>query len=207
MIDGTMDRNLRRGVIYDFKNGRIKWLVTVDLVSEGFDCPGIEVGISLRPTQSLGLWLQQCGRCLRVSAGKSIATVLDHAGNSLRHGLPTEDRIWSLSASAARNPKFSSAQSVRVCPKCFSAQRSARSDCGNCGHTFKIEPRVVAKEAGTLTEITAEDIAARKARQAVGQTKKLEALTELGRMRNYKDPAAWARYVIQGREKKKSARD
>lgn len=205
MIDGTMDRELRRGVVNDFKNGHINWLVTVDLVSEGFDCPGIEVGISLRPTQSLGLWLQQCGRCLRVSPGKSHATILDHAGNSLRHGLPTEERNWTLDGVGKRSHS-PGATSVRVCPKCFSAQRSGKPACSNCGHTFAIEPRVVAKEAGTLEEITPEQIAARRARQQVGRTASIEALTELGRMRNYKDPAAWAAYVIQGRQKKRAAR-
>lgn len=205
MIDGTMDRELRRGVVNDFKNGHINWLVTVDLVSEGFDCPGIEVGISLRPTQSLGLWLQQCGRCLRTAPGKSTATILDHAGNSLRHGLPTEERAWTLDGAARSNVRQNSGASVRVCPKCFSAQRSGKPSCSGCGHVFAVEPRVVEKESGTLTEITQEQIEARRERQKVGRAPTLEALVELGRMRNYKDPRKWAEYVMQGRTMKRSA--
>jgi DNA repair protein RadD len=205
-IDGTMDRGLRRDVVKDFKNGHIQWLVTVDLISEGFDCPGIEVGICLRPTQSLGLWLQQCGRCLRTSPGKSHATILDHAGNSLRHGLPTEDRSWSLDGVRRNNARAEKSQSVRVCPKCFSAQRSGKAACANCGHTFNVESRTVGSEKGQLEEISAESIAARRERAVQGRSATLEQLTELGRIRGYRDAAAWARYVLAGREKKRAAR-
>ena len=205
-IDGKMHIALRREIIGDFAHGKISWLVSVDLISEGFDCPGIDVGISLRPTQSLGLWLQQCGRILRVFPGKTGATILDHAGNSLRHGLPTEQRDWSLSGSATKGTDAERAASVRVCPRCFSAQRSGRPACANCGAPFPVEPRVVAKAKGTLTEVTQEDIDKRRARQTVGQTKDLAGLTALGRMRGYKDAERWAQYVIQGRERKRAAK-
>jgi superfamily II DNA or RNA helicase len=205
-IDGQMDRHLRRQIVREFSDAKIQWLVSVDLISEGFDCPGIDVGISLRPTQSLGLWLQQCGRILRTNPGKTHATILDHAGNSLRHGLPTEQRSWSLDGTAKGSAAGERVSSVRVCPSCFSAQRSGRPACANCGKPFPVEPRVVAKEKGTLKEITQEDIDKRRARQAVGMTTSLSALVEMGRMRNYKDPEAWARYVMAGREKKRAAR-
>lgn len=206
-IDGQMDRHLRRQIIKEFSDGKIQWLVSVDLISEGFDCPGIDVGISLRPTQSLGLWLQQCGRILRTAPGKNHATILDHAGNSLRHGLPTEQRSWSLSGTvAASKSDGERPASVRVCPSCFSAQRSGRPACANCGKPFPVDARTVAKEKGTLKEITQEDIDKRRARQEVGMTATLASLTQLGTMRNYKDPEAWARYVLAGREKKKAAR-
>jgi superfamily II DNA or RNA helicase len=202
-IDGGMDRFNRRQVVKDFKDGKIQWLVSCDLISEGFDCPGIEVGISLRPTQSLGLWLQQCGRCMRISSGKKNATILDHAGNSLRHGLPTETRDWRLDQSQQKTGKGEKGLSVRVCPKCWAAQRSGITACQSCGFTFPIEPRTIAAEKGTLEEITQEEIDRRRERQKQGTTRTLEQLTELGRIRNYRDPAAWARHVLAGRDKKR----
>jgi superfamily II DNA or RNA helicase len=203
-IDGNMDRAVRRQLVEDFKNDKLKWLVSCDLISEGFDCPGIEVGISLRPTQSVALWLQQCGRILRIARGKGCATILDHAGNSLRHGLPTESRTWSLEG-LERGKLRSATPSVRVCPVCFSAGRSGQMQCTSCGHTFKIEPRTVERQDGELEEITPEKLQARQARKQQGASATLEQLTELGRMRNYKDPAAWARYVLAGREKKRQS--
>jgi superfamily II DNA or RNA helicase len=202
MIDGTMEKSLRREIIRDFGAGTIRWLVTVDLISEGFDCPGIEVGISLRPTQSLGLWLQQCGRILRTHPGKTRAVILDHAGNTLRHGLPTEDRDWTLAGAANRKAGERSSDSVRVCPRCFSAQRSGKPACGNCGHTFAISPRVVAKRKGSLEKITPEEIERIRARQVVGQAKTIQGLIELGRQRGYRSPERWAEFVMAGRQKK-----
>jgi superfamily II DNA or RNA helicase len=203
-IDGQMDKDLRRKIVGEFKRGEIKWLVSCDLISEGFDCPGIEVGISLRPTQSLALWLQQTGRCLRVSPGKGHAVILDHSGNSLRHGLPTEERHWTLDGTDKTAAKKRTV-SVRVCPKCFSACRSGVTACPHCGHTFAVEARSIDSEEGTLEEVTQESLEARRARREQGKSATLEQLTELGRMRNYRDPAKWAAYVLAGREKKRQS--
>jgi DNA repair protein RadD len=202
-IDGKMDKGVRRGIIQDFRTGRIKWLVSVDLISEGFDVPDIEVGISLRPTQSVGLWLQQCGRIIRAFPGKSRATILDHSGNSLRHGLPTETRDWNLSGSIS-SAGGSKEPGVRVCPSCFSAQRSGSITCAHCGAAFPVESRTVATAKGDLEEITQEKIEAIRARQTQGQTQTLEELVKLGLMRGYAPgkARAWAGYVMAGRQKK-----
>jgi superfamily II DNA or RNA helicase len=208
MIDGKMDRFLRRDIIKDFQYGKIKWLVSVDLVSEGFDCPGAEVGISLRPTQSVGLWLQQCGRILRPAPGKSVATILDHAGNTLRHGLPTEARDWDLSGSVANgcigNP---AARSVRVCPRCFSATRSGAPACRYCGLVFKVESRSIRAERGELKEVTAEDVDAARRHRVEINKKELAWLTELGKRKGYRNPEAWAEIVLKGRAAKKGRKN
>jgi len=203
MMDATMDKSLRREVVRDFQAGKIQWLVTVDLISEGFDCPGIEVGISLRPTQSLGLWLQQCGRCLRIAPGKTHATILDHAGNALMHGLPTEDREWTLAGTKRNIKPGERAQSVRVCPACFSANRSGALKCTNCGAAFPVEGRKVASKKGELKELRAEDRERIREREKVGMARDKQALIELGTARGYKDPAKWAEHVLDGRRQKR----
>lgn len=206
-IDGKMDRGLRRDVVRDFKAGKIQWLVSCDLISEGFDCPGIEVGIALRPTQSTGLWLQQCGRILRTYPGKNLALILDHAGNALRHGLPTEERAWSL-AGERRAKSGPGVVGVRVCPKCFAAQRSGRPSCADCGYVFAIESRTVGQVKGQLYELTPEKAAEARAktqhRQRVGMAKDRDSLIAIGRMKNYKSPERWADYIIAGRKAKGS---
>jgi DNA repair protein RadD len=52
--------------------GIVRVLVTVDVVSEGFDVPAASCAILLRPTQSLGLYLQQVGRVLRPAPGNPL---------------------------------------------------------------------------------------------------------------------------------------
>jgi DNA repair protein RadD len=68
LLGTTADRD---ALVARFAAGFIDVLVTVDVVSEGFDCPGAAVAILLRPTQSEGLYLQQIGRVLRPSPGKA----------------------------------------------------------------------------------------------------------------------------------------
>lgn len=202
-VDGDLARDVRNLIIQEFRDGKLKILTSCDLVSEGFDVPCVEVGISLRPTQSLGLWLQQCGRILRRHPGKDAAILLDHAGNTLRHGLPTDPREWTLAGTEKSPVSQKPTVSVRVCPACYCAQESRYRQCRNCGHTFKVEARKVAQKEGKLEEMTPQKLAARRARQEVGMSQTLETLTALGRIRGYKNPEGWARHVFEGREMKK----
>jgi hypothetical protein len=54
---------------------------SVDLFNEGVDVPAVDTLIMLRPTDSPTLFLQQLGRGLRRSIGKSVCTVLDFVGH------------------------------------------------------------------------------------------------------------------------------
>lgn len=198
-IDGTLDRATRAEKIRKFTNGELSVLTSCDLVSEGFDLPAIEVGISLRPTQSLGLWLQQVGRCLRTFPGKSHAVILDHAGNTLRHGLPADDRLWTLEARAAqRRGLGQAAPNVKVCRSCFAANDSFAQTCKECGEAFPVKERKVTQTEGELKEVTSPI----KKRQ-VNAADTLDGLINLGRARGYRNPYAWARYVLEARQKKK----
>jgi superfamily II DNA or RNA helicase len=210
-IDGAMDHMERRRIVAAFRERKIDVITSCDLISEGFDLPAIECGISLRPTASAGLWLQQVGRCLRTADGKSDAIILDHAGNTLRHGLPTEPREWTLDGRERRSKRAASdgAVSVRVCSTCFAASPSGVTVCRSCGHPFPLQARKVDRVDGELQEITSARIFTpeqRAARQEQGRATDMRKLIELGTMRGYKDPAAWARHIIDARMAKQSRR-
>lgn len=201
-IDGETPREVRAMAVADFRAGRIKVLVSVDLVSEGFDLPAIEVGISLRPTQSLGLWLQQSGRVLRPSEGKKVAIFLDHAGNTLRHGLPTETRSWSLAGAVANAHVHEPRRSLRTCPTCYAVSPGGAVVCRSCGNTFPREARQVSEVSGSLEEITAEGLIARRHRKEQGSARTFQALVELGQARGMRNPYMWAKHVMNARAKK-----
>ena len=115
-IDGRMQSWERRKLVTDFRAGRIQILTSCDIVSEGFDLPAVEVAILLRPTQSLVLFTQQIGRALRPYPGKKCAIILDHANNTRTHGLPDEERNWSLQGKEVRtNYDSEPSVSVRTC--------------------------------------------------------------------------------------------
>lgn len=175
MLKGGMDRQLRKQALADFKRGAIQGITAVDIFSEGLNCPGVHVGIFLRPTQSLGLWIQQTGRILRPCEGKEFAWIHDHAGNTQKFGLPTQDYQWSLTYDEAKR-KRSSSINVRVCPKCWGASSSRASVCSNCGVPFDTRPRSQLIEVdGELVEIDA--VLLKKRRDAM--LKKAHTLEEL----------------------------
>lgn len=155
MLDGSMDRGERRRLIADLGAGVLKVLTSCDIVSEGTDIPSVTGAILLRPTDSLGLHLQQVGRVLRPCPGKSHAIINDHVGNSLRHGLPTDPREWSLDGRTKRKRAASDAMPVRVCPSCFATLPSTVAVCTECGHTFEAARRELVTVEGNLQELGA----------------------------------------------------
>lgn len=207
-IDGTMERAARTQAIADFVDGRVQVLTSCDLVSEGFDVPAIECAILLRPTQSLALHLQQIGRSLRILPGKKEAILLDHAGNTARHGLPDQDREWTLEG-ARKSKRGGDAPKVAIksCPECFAVVVAHALQCRHCGHRFQAVGREIEERDGQLVEVSAQvrEVARVNARQTQGQAKTLEALISIGMSRGYKSPHAWARRVWEGRQRKAAA--
>jgi superfamily II DNA or RNA helicase len=74
------DDDERRQSLEDLKHSRINVLFSVDLFNEGVDVPAVDALLMLRPTESPLLFLQQLGRGLRKSQGKTLCTVLDFVG-------------------------------------------------------------------------------------------------------------------------------
>ncbi len=184
----------REQVVADFAAHRIRVLVTVDVVSEGFDVPAASCAILLRPTQSLGLYLQQVGRVLRPAPGKEHAVILDHVGNVNRHGFPDDPRDWSLD-DRMRRSKGTPAPSVRTCPECFAAFKPAPI-CPVCGaQCVPIKSRVIRELAGELQEMKRRT----QQRQQQGQARTLKELIHLGQARGMKNPVGWAKHVYFAR--------
>jgi superfamily II DNA or RNA helicase len=200
-VDGETPTEERDEAVKNFASGKIKVLSNVELFGEGFDLPALEVAILLRPTASIGLFIQQTGRALRTCPGKEAALILDHAGNVSRHGLPDEERDWSLEGHQCKT-KNEKSLSVRICPSCFGAQKSGSPVCRFCGFVFQIKQREVAHVDGDLKEIDLDQLRKIK-RSEQGRCQTLEELTELGKKRGYKFPYRWAKFLFQARQKRK----
>ena len=104
-ISSKTPSSLRKELIERFKSSsllsslnstsdEIEVLVSVDLFSEGFDCPDVEFIQLARPTLSLAKYMQMVGRGLRVAEGKEYCVILDNVGLYKRFGLPSVDRDW-----------------------------------------------------------------------------------------------------------------
>ena len=96
-VDYKTDSLERKKIIEDFRNGEIQILCNVNLFTEGFDCPDVEVIQLARPTKSLNSYLQMIGRGMRIFPGKEYGLILDNANLWKEHGLSTRTRHWKSS--------------------------------------------------------------------------------------------------------------
>ncbi len=124
-VDGTTPKLERAAILRRLAAGETQVVSNVGCFTEGFDCPGIEICILDRPTMSLSLFLQMVGRGLRPAPGKARALLVDHGGNFLRHGLPDDDRDYSLTATPQRVAE------LHRCPLCLDVFHRINDD-GSC---------------------------------------------------------------------------
>jgi superfamily II DNA or RNA helicase len=203
VIDGTLSKDERARRVLDLSSGALQGLVSVDIVSEGFDLPCVSTAILLRPTASLSLHLQQIGRVLRPSPGKQRAVILDHVGNCRRHGLAEEIRDWSLDGirkRAKRGPQDDVA-STRQCPQCFAVHTPSPA-CPQCLHIYEIKDRIPDVVDGELEELKAR-VAVRERKREQGTAQSLEDLVRVGKARGMKNPYGWAHNVFRARNSKR----
>ncbi len=76
-IDSTLDEKERKETLEEFKNGRIKVLTNVGVLTTGFDFPAIDCIIMARPTKSKILYTQCVGRGLRLYDNKEDLLLID----------------------------------------------------------------------------------------------------------------------------------
>ena len=150
-LDGETPDNDRRAMFAKLAAGELDVICNCGILLEGLDIPAIKCIVHARPTQSLVLWIQSTSRALRLWEGVT-PLILDHAGNCGRHGMPHDDRIWSLDKASTRHP---GAAPTKMCPKCNAYVALGRYACPYCGHDFPEPTRSLPKETNeTLVELT-----------------------------------------------------
>jgi DNA repair protein RadD len=141
-VYGDTPDDERARAIADFRAGRLKYLVNVDVLTMGFDAPGVDCVALLRPTYSEALWYQMVGRGLRIAEGKKDCLVMDFGGNAERHG-PIEDlskRITkSLKPGDAGDPENPGEGPMKQCRECFAMCAIACKVCPACGKLFPVK--------------------------------------------------------------------
>lgn len=118
----------RNRIYKDFSEGKVKFLVNVDIATTGVDISEIDCIIALRATQSIPLWVQMLGRGTRLSPGKENCLVLDFAGNIDRLG-PLND----LKTAPPRKKTKPGEAPTKLCPECSAEVHLSTLDCEWCG--------------------------------------------------------------------------
>ncbi len=214
-IDGKMPASVIRSRLGALKDKSLHGITSCDLISEGFDAPGVVAGILLRQTKSLAVYMQQVGRMLRPIYAKGMplntreerlaaiaasvkprAIILDHAGNAFRHGLADEDREWTLES---KKKRANDAPSTKSCPNCFSYCRPWDKTCKTCGHVFVVvaQERETSYVPGNLAVIDPMTMR-RFRRKEESEARTYKQLLELARQRGYWPGWAYRRWIERG---------
>lgn len=134
-LDGTTPKLERDAVLARLAAEEITVLSNCALLGEGWDLPALRCAILARPTMSLALYRQQVGRIMRPPGP---AIVLDHAGNTLEHGLVTDPIEWTLEGRARKDGPAPPA--VRICKDCYAVLPIGSTACPQCGVIAEAEP-------------------------------------------------------------------
>lgn len=136
-IDQGTPIDIRRRIIDRFRNGTLRCLFNVYVLTEGVDIPDCGCVILARNVGHQTPYLQMVGRALRRADDKDYGILIDLPGCSFAHGLPTAHRDYSLDTGITR--KKDKEESLRVCLQC--GMTHDKDECPRCG--FRPEPRKV----------------------------------------------------------------
>lgn len=146
-LDGSMRKEQRRAIIARVEAGVTQVLCNVGVAVEGLDIPRLKCCVLARPTMSLARALQMMGRVLRPWLNPKTnqwetARIHDHAFVITQHGLPDDDRDYSLDAKQEAPP------SLALCESCLA--RYLGDQCPACGG--QNEKRIVERTGPEIIE-------------------------------------------------------
>lgn len=189
-VDGETPTLERSNAVAALGRGELDVITNCYLFTEGVDVPVLGAVLMLRPTASVALYLQMAGRALRPSPGKEKSIILDHVGNSHRHGLCDDPRLWSLDSKKRKGGPAP----VKECPECHVMVPLGAQTCPECGFEFyEGNNREKIQVDGDFVEITLEErlrrMPYRRARRWAGADP--EKLGLVARARGYKPGWVW----------------
>lgn len=157
---GTPDDE-RAEIFSSFKQGDLRVLSSVAVLSIGFDEPSVSCVILARPTLSTALKIQQEGRGLRPYPGKQDCLVFDHALNVLRHGRiedysPVE--LDDVDKDTGKKKRSEKAMEGRACPVCTGLIPAGEHECPECGYLMARRSQVDYIDAELMEEGTKEPV-------------------------------------------------
>lgn len=162
MVSGETPNGERDRIIRDFRAGKIRCLTNANVLTTGFDAPGTDLVVMLRPTLSTGLYVQIVGRGTRLAPGKENCLVLDFAGNVRRHGPVDAVSVMPKGGGGKEDDGRASVADIRAkaCPECETLAALNAQSCKTCGHEWPREekPRHEAEADGTTGILSTEAV-------------------------------------------------
>lgn len=157
-LDGTIADGERTRILSDFAERKVQIVSNCGVLSEGYDLPLLECIVLARPIRTKGLYIQMVGRVMRPCLDKRMAVVMDHGGNTLRHGFvvdsnPDPRANRGSSEEPSEEPSVVMESPV-VCTECNAFIPVGEAKCPHCG--TELEPHTFAETIEDLQEIRSE---------------------------------------------------
>lgn len=150
VVHGELSRDERAFRLNEFHEGRVRCLVSVMLLTEGWDEPQVDAISIMRPSKSAGLYIQIVGRGMRIHPSKTDCLIADHAGLITQFGPVDAIRI------PEKNKKGDGEAPIKVCPDCELYQAAGVRVCVGCGYNFP-PPAIVLTPAASKAAILSTD--------------------------------------------------
>jgi len=146
-LEAATPTDERQGMYERLKSGETRILCSVGTLTEGFDVKSISVVILARPTKSVALYVQMCGRGLRPFPNKEDCFILDFGDNCNRLGFLSEQPDPTLEP---LKPKREGGEPpTKECPSCHTIIPAMLRVCPHCGEEF---PPAESSDPETLFE-------------------------------------------------------
>ena len=134
VVTGDTPKKDREHRLAEFAAGRVKYMVSVDVLTTGWDVAGIDGIACLRPSQSPLVWMQLLGRGMRPHPGKEDCLVADFTHNAEFFG--------PIDEIEGRPPKNSLGDApTRICENCYNIILAGLRICPHCGHEIEFAER------------------------------------------------------------------
>ena len=155
-VTGDTPGPQRDATLTAYKAGRVRCVTNANVLTTGFDAPGTDLIALLRPTKSVGLYVQMVGRGTRLAEGKDDCLVLDFAGNTARHG-PIDTVDGRKKEPKSEEPGEAP---IKVCPKCQALNHASVRHCIECDYEFPPPEVKVATQAASNALLSTQQTAA-----------------------------------------------
>lgn len=151
-ITSQWERNRMIGEGGTYRTGELECLVNVGVATTGFDVPEVDFIALLRDTNSPVMYVQICGRGMRVIGANLLESIDRGKADCLFADFTsTVERLGPVDAVTGRMPRKGGKKGApfRICPTCSARCKIQDTECPDCGHKFP-EPEYI-KHADTPT--------------------------------------------------------
>lgn len=208
-MDGDTKDDQRKAIITAFADRKIYVLFNCQIAREGFDLSAqvgrnvpIEAVGLYAPTQSLPLAIQMMMRPMRPQEEEAI--LLDHAAIFASHGLPDDDREWTLDGKVAGSKPGQASTPTCTCRKCYAIFRPA-AVCPYCGTARIVDGRKVDQIEAEMAELDIQSLREHQEKRAksmdTNAARTVDALADVAIKYGYKSGWVLNKWKARGNPK------